>query len=131
MSSHRWLVISPRRMPVSSATTIAGTTFFNTNQPSSAAGGGACGSNLGIAREYQIGFADAAATTDLNAVGGITIADRSLIHAGGGYLPSPVPVVVEIDGQKYQAVISGTSVQTPPGLTLEKRTRSYWYKEVD
>jgi type IV pilus assembly protein PilY1 len=116
---------------VSSATTMAGTTYFNTNQPSSAAGGGACGSNLGIAREYQINFADASATTDLNAVGGITIADRSTIHAGGGYLPSPVPVVVEIDGQKYQAVISGTSVQTPPGLTLEKRTRSYWYKELD
>ena len=63
--------------------------------------------------------------------GGVTVADRSVIHAGGGYLPSPVPVVVEIDGKKYQAVISGTSVQTPPGLTLEKRTRSYWYKEVD
>jgi type IV pilus assembly protein PilY1 len=116
---------------VSSATTIAGTTFFNTNQPSSTAGGGACGSNLGIAREYLVGFADAGATIDLNATGGITIADRSTIHAGGGYLPSPVPVVVEIDGKKYQAVISGTSVQSPPGLTLEKRTRTHWYKQID
>jgi len=116
---------------VSSAVTISGTTFFNTNQPSSTAGGGSCGSNLGIAREYQVGFADASATTDLNASGTITIADRSTIHAGGGYLPSPVPVVVEIDGKKYQAVISGTSVQTPPGLTLDKRLRSYWYKELD
>jgi type IV pilus assembly protein PilY1 len=116
---------------VSSATSVAGSTFFNTNQPSSTAGGGACGSNLGIAREYQVGFADASATADLNGVGGITIADRSTIHAGGGYLPSPVPVVVEIDGKKYQAVISGTSVQTPPGLTLEKRTRQYWYKQID
>jgi type IV pilus assembly protein PilY1 len=116
---------------VSSATTIAGTTFFNTNQPSSSAGGGACGSNLGIAREYLVGFADAAATVDLNGTGGTTITDRSTIHAGGGYLPSPVPVVVEIDGKKYQAVISGTSVQTPPGLTLEKRTRAFWYKQID
>ena len=57
--------------------------------------------------------------------------NRSTIHAGGGYLPSPVPVVVEIDGKKYQAVISGTSVQTPPGLTLEKRTRTFWYKQID
>ena len=116
---------------VSSATSVAGTVFFNTNQPSSTAGGGSCGSNLGIAREYLVGFADAAATVDLNATGGITISDRSTIHAGGGYLPSPVPVVIEIDGKKYQAVISGTSVQTPPGLTLEKRTRQYWYKEID
>jgi type IV pilus assembly protein PilY1 len=116
---------------VSSATSIAGTVFFNTNQPSSSAGGGACGSNLGIAREYLVGFADAAATVDLNGTGGTTISDRSTIHAGGGYLPSPVPVVVEIDGKKYQAVISGTSVQTPPGLTLEKRTRAFWYKQID
>lgn len=116
---------------VSSAVTISGTTFFNTNQPSSTAGGGSCGSNLGIAREYLVGFADAAATIDLNASGTISISDRSTVHAGGGYLPSPVPVVVEIDGKRYQAVISGTSVQSPPGLTLEKRTRVYWYKEVD
>jgi len=43
-------------------------------------------------------------------------------HLGGA--KAFVPVVVEIDGNKYQAVISGTSVQTPPGLTLEKRTDS-------
>ncbi len=116
---------------VSSAVTISGTTFFNTNQPSSTAGGGSCGSNLGIAREYLVGFADAAATVDLNASGTISVADRSTVHSGGGYLPSPVPVVVEIDGKRYQAVISGTSVQSPPGLTLEKRTRVYWYKEVE
>lgn len=116
---------------ISSAVTISGTTFFNTNQPEASAGGGSCGSNLGIAREYQVGFADAAATQDLNQQDGVTIADRAQIHAGGGYLPSPVPVVVEIDGTKYQAVISGTSVQNPPGLTLEKRTRVYWYKDVD
>jgi type IV pilus assembly protein PilY1 len=116
---------------VGSAVTISGTTFFNTNQPSSTAGGGACGSNLGIARQYLVSYTDAAATTDLNGLGTLSIANRSTIHAGGGYLPSPVPVVVEIDGKKYQAVISGTSVQTPPGLTLDARLRTYWYKEVD
>lgn len=116
---------------VSSAVTLSGTTFFNTNQPSATAGGGSCGSNLGIARKYQVGFADASATIDQNASGTVEIADRSTIHAGGGYLPSPVPVVVEIDGKRYQAVISGTSVQSPPGLTLERRTRVYWYKEVE
>ena len=116
---------------VSSATTVSGTTFFNTNQPSSSAGGGSCGSNLGIARQYLIGFADASATVDLNGTGGITLADRSMIHAGGGYLPSPVPLVVDINGTKQQGVCSGTSCLTPPGLTLERRTRTYWYKELD
>ena len=33
----------------------------------------------------------------LVSLGTLSIANRSTIHAGGGYLPSPVPVVVEID----------------------------------
>ncbi len=132
VNDYGWkIVFASGEKNVGSAVTIAGTTFFNTNQPSSTAGGGACGSNLGIAREYLVAFADAAATTDLNALGSLSIANRSTIHAGGGYLPSPVPVVVEINGQKYQAVISGTSVQTPPGLTLDARLRTYWYRELD
>ena len=116
---------------VGSAVTIAGTTFFNTNQPSASAGGGACGSNLGVAREYLVGFADAAATVDLQGTGTLSIASRSTVHAGGGYLPSPVPVVVEINGKKYQAVISGTSVRQPPGTTLDARVRTFWYKDLD
>jgi type IV pilus assembly protein PilY1 len=125
---------------ISGSTTIAGTTYFNTNQPKLTGDAedvdesdesNQCASSLGIAREYLVSFVDAAATTDVNGVGGITISDRSSIHPGGGYLPTPVPVVVEIDGKKHQAVISGTSVQTPPGLSLERRTRSYWYKDID
>lgn len=132
VNSFGWKIdLAAGEKSVGSAVTISGTTFFNTNQPSSTAGGGACGSNLGIARQYLVSYTDAAATTDLNGLGTLSIANRSTIHAGGGYLPSPVPVVVEIDGKKYQAVISGTSVQTPPGLTLDARLRTYWYKEVD
>ena len=116
---------------VGNAISIGGVTFFNTNQPSSAAGGGTCGSNLGIARQYQVSTADATATSDLNAVGGLTGADRSLIHAGGGYLPSPVLVVVMLDGKPVEAVISGVQVSTPTSATLSARLRKYWYKEVD
>jgi type IV pilus assembly protein PilY1 len=116
---------------VGGAVTLAGTTFFNTNQPSESAGGGACGSNLGIARQYQVSFEDATAVNDLNPGGGLTTADRSMVHAGGGYLPSPVPVVVQIDGQTVQAVISGVAVQQAPGATLQSRLRKYWYKEVE
>ncbi|MGH8631423.1 MAG: hypothetical protein ACREU7_11765, partial [Burkholderiales bacterium] len=116
---------------VGGAVTLAGTTFFNTNQPSATAGGGACGSNLGIARQYQVSFADATAVNDLSPGGGLTSADRSSIHAGGGYLPSPVPVVVQIGGQTVQAVISGVAVQQAPGATMQSRLRKFWYKEVE
>ena len=116
---------------VGNAISISGTTFFNTNQPSATAGGGTCGSNLGIARQYQVATADATATSDLNAVGGLTGADRSLIHAGGGYLPSPVHVVVMLGGKPVEAIISGIQVSTPSGTTLSSRLRKYWYRELD
>ena len=116
---------------VGGTVTLGGTTFFNTNQPSSTAGGGACGSNLGIARQYSVNFADAGATADLNSSGFITTSDRSKIVAGGGFLPSPVPATVEIGGKKYQVVISGTQVQQPPGATLDTRLRTYWYREYE
>jgi len=95
------------------------------------AGGGACGSNLGIARQYLVSYIDAAATTDLNALGTLSIANRSTIHAGGGYLPSPVPVVVNLGGRLFQAVVSGTSVRMPPQAKLESRYRFYWYLRRD
>jgi Tfp pilus tip-associated adhesin PilY1 len=116
---------------IGNAVSIGGTTFFNTNQPSATAGGGTCGSNLGVARQYQVATADASATADLNAVGGLTGSDRSLIHAGGGYLPSPVHVVVMLDGKPVEAVISGVQVSTPAGATLSARLRKYWYREID
>jgi hypothetical protein len=126
-----FITLSTGEKVVGNAVSIGGTTFFNTNQPSATAGGGACGSNLGIARQYQVATADATATADLNAVGGLTGADRSLVHAGGGYLPSPVHVVVMLGGKPVEAVISGVQVSTPPGATLSARLRKFWYKEVD
>ena len=121
----------PGEKNVGSAVTVSGTVFFNTNQPSSTAGGGACGSNLGLARQYLVSFTDAAATKDLNGLGSLLTANRSKIREGGGYLPSPVPIVVEIDGKKHQVVCSGIACLSPGGLTLDARLRTYWYKEVD
>jgi len=132
VSSSGWYItLSSGEKVVGGAVTLAGTTFFNTNLPSSSAGGGACGSNLGIAREYQVSFADASSVNDLNPGGGLTAADRYAVHAGGGYLPSPVPVVVQINGDTVQAVISGVSVQQAPGATLQSRLRKFWYKEME
>lgn len=110
---------------ISGSVTLAGTTFFNTNQPSSVASA-TCGSNLGVALQYAISYKDASATID-SGTAGLTTADRSIRHAGGGYLPSPVPVVVNLEGRLYQAVISGTEVRMPPQAKLESRYRTYWY----
>ncbi len=113
---------------VGNALSLGGTTFFNTNQPDSGAGGGACGSNLGIARQYQVSTTDATATQNLDGTPGN---DRSVVVAGGGYLPPPVHVVVEIGGKIVEAVISGITVTEPPGVTLAARLRKFWYKEID
>lgn len=132
LSLNGWrITLAAGEKVISTSTSVGGSTFFNTNQPSATAAAGICSSNLGVAREYVVSFATAAATQDLNALGNLSLANRSTVRAGGGYLPSPVPVVVEIDGRKYEAVISGTSVRTPPTSVLDKRVRVYWYKEVD
>jgi len=65
-----------------------------------------------------------------------TLADRSSIHAGGGYLPSPVHVVVQVTDstgatKTVEGLISGTEVKTPTVGSVGSRTRRFWYKEID
>ncbi len=109
---------------ISSAVTVSGSTYFNTNQPSASAGVGVCGSNLGIARQYAIDYLSGKASN--TTVSGTEISARAAIYPGGGYLPSPVPVVVRLNGKNYMGVVSGTSVQTPPTPTLDVRSKTFW-----
>jgi Tfp pilus tip-associated adhesin PilY1 len=127
--------------------TAAGEVTFGTNQPSDAAGGGACGSNLGIARLYQISATDATAVRDLNSTGGLTVADRSQEQAGGGFIPrgdfraidlsqGPPPGPCPVGGcppppPVVECVITGFTCTTPGGATLNARLRKYWFKEID
>jgi type IV pilus assembly protein PilY1 len=112
---------------VGAATTISGNVFFNTNQPSSTA----CASTLGIAREYEVNYIDATAVRDLKVDGVLTDDDRSAEHAGGGLLPEPVPILVEINDENYQGVVSGPSVREVDTLPIGARLRTYWHKQVD
>ncbi len=116
---------------ISNAVTLNRVTFFNTNQPGAAAAAGTCASDLGIARQYQVNFDDATAVDDRNEDSETDAGDRAQSQPGGGYLPSPVPVVVEIDGQIHEAVISGVRVDEPPGSQIGSRFRRFWYKEFD
>jgi Tfp pilus tip-associated adhesin PilY1 len=115
---------------VGNAVTLNNVTFFNTNQPS-AVSTGSCTSNLGIARQYKVLFSSAEALLDQNLDGSIDALDRATVHPGGGYLPSPVPVVVEIDGKTHEGIISGVAVDQPPGSLLNARLRKFWYKEME
>ena len=56
---------------------------------------------------------------------------RFAVFAGGGFLPTPVPVVVKIEDKFYQSVISGVTTTNPGGLRLQTRIRIYWSKNVD
>lgn len=130
-SSDGWFItLASGEKVIGNAVALAGTVFFNTNQPSASAGGGSCGSNLGIARQYEIAIADATATT------GSTAVNRYKVNVAGGYLPSPVHAVVQFtdaDGntETKDVVIFGPNVVVPPQTPIGTRYRKYWWKEID
>jgi type IV pilus assembly protein PilY1 len=105
---------------VGSAITLAGTTYFATNQPSPPEG---CLANLGIARIYTVSYENATTTKELQL-------SRSEEVPGGGLLPSPVPLIVEFqpEGVKDISVCFGPNCEDPPKTTLDRRVRSFWYR---
>lgn len=122
---------------IATATTAAGSVIFNTNQPKqdtvTGQSSSACTSDLGTARQYGIDFQDATATNIFSSLPAqyVEAGGRSAEFAGGGFLPTPVPVVVQIDGKYYQTVISGVQTTNPGGLKLQSRLRTYWYRKTD
>lgn len=107
---------------VSSSVTLGGATFFNTNQPTPPTPG-VCTGNLGIAREYTVNFQTGGAIIPFN---GLAATSRFVVHAGGGYQPSPVAAIVNIGGKLQQVLISGTSVLQPPSALIGARIRTFW-----
>ncbi|MBF0379912.1 MAG: hypothetical protein HQL69_02785 [Magnetococcales bacterium] len=116
---------------VGNAITLNSVVFFNTHQPQSVASDVSCVSDLGVARSYQVSYQDATSVADKNIDGDRDKDDRSQVHSGGGYLPPPTPVIVEIDGKTVIGVVSGIKVDTPPGVNLGARVRRFWYKEIE
>ena len=123
---------------VGSSLALYGTIYFGTNQPdvASASSGGSCGSNLGIARRYQVSVLAGTATSDLNGINGVTGADRSVKLPGGGLPPSPTFGLVNIPNATggtttVQVVGQGTQFTQVTGAPLGQRLRKFWYKEID
>jgi type IV pilus assembly protein PilY1 len=117
---------------VSNAVTLNGVTFFNTSQVVEDDNPLNCSSNLGTARAYHVSFTDGSADNPYEVI------------PGGGLPPSPVPVIVdlipdneecEVDcddlKRKVEAIVSGTTVLTPPGSKLDVRERRYWFEEIE
>ncbi|WP_344795070.1 hypothetical protein [Litoribacillus peritrichatus] len=128
-SANGWYIeLGSGEKVVSHVTSLAGVAYFNTNQPDLSPT--SCGSNLGIARIYQIAVTNAVAVTDNDAISGLTIDDRSYEVPGGGYPPPPVHIIVEIDGEFQEAVISGTEVNASPS-EFNTRTRTFWTQWLD
>jgi type IV pilus assembly protein PilY1 len=115
---------------VGAATTVAGTVFFSTNQPAS----NDCGTNLGIAREYQVSYQNAGAVRDLEPGNDLNVADRSSEHPGGGFPPEHQPFLIDFgtDAEQYeQGVISGTDVNRVDAVPFGARLRTFWHKRMD
>ena len=108
---------------VNAPTTVAGNTYFGTNQPKIPAAN-SCDSSLGIARGYSI-----------KPLSGIY---TSAVFDGGGLPPSPVAGLVNItleDGTTKQVpfLIGGPGISpikptNPPINVKTSRHRAYWYK---
>jgi type IV pilus assembly protein PilY1 len=113
---------------VNAPLTVGGTVFFGTNIPQSLVPGDVCG-GLGQARLYQVEYSTGAPA--YNPTGGVT-SSYWVERPGGGFPPSPVGTVVTTDeGKTVEVVLSGSQVQKPPTVPLEKRFRIYWYKRLD
>jgi type IV pilus assembly protein PilY1 len=109
----------------------AGHVIFGTNQPDTS--NTSCSPNLGIARRYDVNYLTGLGSGTFKDENGNVV--RSEIATGGGFLPSPVSGVVEIDGNKY--IFTTDNPLNPGGvipITInvpQKRFRTYWKELVD
>ncbi|WP_197329730.1 pilus assembly protein [Ralstonia syzygii] len=127
---------NPGEKVVNAPLTVAGYTYFGTNTPA-VPQSGMCYPNLGIARDYALGFLT---STGQNA-------NRSVQLDGGGFPPSPVYGLVSVaNGNGTTSLLpilfgGGNQTGSGGGSALQahqvvitgagKRKRTYWYSETD
>lgn len=115
---------------VNAPVVAGGNMLFGTNQPDTS--NLTCSPNLGIAKRYSINYLNAAGTQFRNSNGDLL---RSEIAVGGGFLPSTVTGVVDVDGKK---IIFATDNPLNPGGAIKvtitvptKRYRTYWHQKIE
>lgn len=109
----------------------ASNVIFGTNQPDLS--NTSCSPNLGVARRYDIDYLTGlGAGAFKDAQGNVVLSE---VAEGGGFLPSPVTGVVEINGVPYLFTIDNPL--NPGGvipLTItvpQKRFRTYWREKLE
>jgi type IV pilus assembly protein PilY1 len=124
-----YLALQDGEQVVTSAITVYGTTTFSTHTPADPEAG-SCTSNLGVARVYNLGFANAKSRNGTD--------NRYEVVAGGGLPPSPVAGLVLLDGMKTPTpFIIGADPDSPlqsrrpigPSTTQQPKSLTYWYIE--
>jgi len=126
--------LASKEKVVNAPLTVAGYTYFGTNQPTSTL---SCSANLGIAKGYKLNPLDGTFTYT--------------VYTGGGLPPSPVAGVVSVtvQGESTPSLVSfiiggggdpgcvgadcGSAIGGgKPIITVPTtRRRTYWYQEVD
>lgn len=133
-----YLALNATEQVVTSAITVFGTVTFSTHQPAVPVAG-ACSSNLGTARVYNISYANAASMNGT--------ASRWEVIVGGGLPPSPVAGSVTLDGVDTDGdgdedipgatvpFVIGADPDSPleggeppaPPMANQPKSRVYWY----
>jgi len=111
---------------VTSGITVFGTATFSTHTPTVPVLG-ACTSNLGTARVYNVRIVNAAAAN------GTTNRDEPI--AGGGLPPSPVAGMVELDNGQVVPFVIGSEGDSPlesslppaPATGTQPKSLTYWF----
>ena len=121
-----FLPLGPAEQVVTAAVTVFGNTTFSTHTPTTPEPG-ACTSNLGDARVYNVGYRDAAPRANN---------DRSMPVTGGGLPPSPVAGRVTLDDGTTIPFIIGSGESwpdpdppAPPSPKAQPKSLTYWYIE--
>jgi len=129
LASKGWaLELRAGEQAVTSAITVFGATTFSTHEPTLPVPG-ACTSNLGTARVYNVRFRNAAAIAPS--------VNRDAEVSGGGLPPSPVAGQVTLDSGVTVPFIIGASPTSPlesslpsaPATGSQPRAITYWFIE--
>jgi type IV pilus assembly protein PilY1 len=127
-----YLELADHEQVVTSPITVYGTVTFSTHTPTVPADG-ACTSNLGTAKVYNVRYLDAAIRNGTQ--------NRFEVIAGGGLPPSPVAGLVLPDGaqdisEALPFIIGGSPESPlqagqpePPPTTQLPKSLTYWYIE--